>query len=138
MTALCEKRYYLRQMTHNRQITVLYADDDAALRFVFTEMLSALGHSVVAVDDGTPALQAWQDDQTRFDGVVLDVHMPLLAGPTTAERLRTAGCTVPIWLCTGDSVADDQAKRLNADGILHKPFRLATLQKLIDVMVGQG
>ena len=67
----------------------LVADDDEGVRRYVTTVLDRAGHEVVAVEDGTRAVD--QLGRTDFDVAVLDHHMPGVTGLEVARDLGGAG-----------------------------------------------
>ena len=65
------------------------ADDDEGVRRYVTTVLDRAGHEVVAVEDGTRAVD--QLGRTDFDVAVLDHHMPGVTGLEVARDLGGAG-----------------------------------------------
>jgi CheY-like chemotaxis protein len=65
------------------------------------------------------------------DGILLDMHMPIMDGRTMLDELRWAGYQLPVWVMSGGS--DTQALRQflaeGAQGFFIKPFQLQSLQQ---------
>ncbi|MFY7922484.1 MAG: LytR/AlgR family response regulator transcription factor, partial [Gemmatimonas sp.] len=82
-------------------IRVLVAEDNALERSTLVDLLSALGHMVVAeVDSGTEAIEKAQ--QFTPDAVLLDMHMPGATGVQAAEGIASALPGTAVVLITGD------------------------------------
>lgn len=71
---------------HIPDAQVLVADDHPAHRLLLQWRLQILGLRVLAVADGTQALQAWRGG--RFQLLVCDEQMPGLRGSRLAARIR--------------------------------------------------
>jgi two-component system, OmpR family, response regulator MprA len=108
--------------------TVLYAEDDRAIRTAVTTALELDGYDVVACADGLAALQHIQDIGTP-DLLVLDVMMPNLDGLTLCRRLRARGVHTPILMLTARTETSDRVSGLDAgaDAYLPKPFDMDEL-----------
>jgi len=65
--------------------TILIADDDDASRLLLSTLLEHAEHRVIAVADGTSALEALGREEP--DLLVTDLSMPQISG---AELIRTA------------------------------------------------
>lgn len=107
----------------------LVVEDDAANRIVLSRLLARVGYEVVAVADGTAAL-----DQAAASGanvVLLDVGLPGMDGLEVCRRLRADPVTamLPIILLTGRTSIDDVVEGLDAgaDDFLAKPYESAIL-----------
>lgn len=102
--------------------TILYAEDDRAIRISVTTALELEGFTVVAVNDGQAALD-WMEGQ-QADVVVLDVMMPFVDGLTVCRRLRSRQDRTPILMLTARTETSDRVSGLDAgaDAYLPKPF----------------
>jgi DNA-binding NarL/FixJ family response regulator len=119
-----------------RAIRVLLADDDeaylASLRVLIEQqpVLEVIG----AARDGLEAIQL--ADALRPEACVLDLHMPLLDGVTTAARLRRDHPSICLIALTGDDDATLHAavREAGADAVLLKGEMVeALVQRLSDV-----
>jgi len=108
---------------------VLVVDDDPAILSVIGDVLREHGHAVATASDGAEALDLISTD--RPQAVLLDVHMPLLDGPTFTDALRERGIEVPVIIMTAGSNARRWAERVGAAGYLAKPF---SVDELVSVM----
>src|SRR6266481_1895521 len=70
---------------NGNQISVLVADDDAAIRLVLRHRLEAAGHHVEETADSASTLEALKSN--RFDVALVDIMMP---GPGGLEVLSAA------------------------------------------------
>lgn len=103
--------------------TVLYAEDDRAIRASVTTALELEGLDVVAVPDGRAALE-WLEQGNAPDLLLLDVMMPFLDGLTVCRRLRAKGDHTPVLMLTARTETLDRVSGLDAgaDAYLPKPF----------------
>lgn len=110
-----------------RQMLVLVADDDRAVREALERALQLEGFEVDLAPDGDSTLAAVE--KRTPDAVVLDVMMPGLDGLDVTRRLRRAGNRVPILLLTARDAVGDRVEGLDAgaDDYLPKPFALEEL-----------
>lgn len=104
-------------------LSVLVIDDEAAVRETLSEMLEALGHSVVLADGGQEALKrlAAAGD---FDFVFTDLAMPEMDGWETSREIRKRRPDMRIVLVTGygPGTVPPAGEETLVDGILGKPF----------------
>ncbi|HBP86175.1 MAG TPA: hypothetical protein DD706_00595, partial [Nitrospiraceae bacterium] len=65
------------------------------------------------------------------DGILLDLHMPIMDGRTMLDELRWLGHQVPVLMMSGD--ADERVLRQllqeGAQGFFVKPFHLDSLKQ---------
>lgn len=115
---------------------ILVVDDNAVNRKVIGLMLYKLGYEVVFASDGATALV----DQTSFDFdlVLMDMQMPELSGPETAQQWRAneqkiGAKSAVIIALTANASAEDKDICLAAgmDGFLSKPLKIERLAETL-------
>ncbi len=113
-------------------IAILVVDDDAPLRDMLARSFSREGHTVVAVADGTSALD--EAERASFDVILLDVALGQgPAGHEVCRELRARRNVVPVIMLTAlDSEADIVlGLEAGADDYVTKPFGVAELRSRI-------
>ncbi len=111
---------------------VLVAEDDAINQQVIQQQLTALGLSnAVLVSDGAQALEKAQ--QQSFDLVLMDVHMPIMDGLETSQRLLKQYPELPIIALSAANTEQDQqlAKDIGIQHYLAKPVDIKTLYAML-------
>jgi signal transduction histidine kinase/ActR/RegA family two-component response regulator len=108
--------------------TVLFADDEQAVREMTSEMIRELGYSVVTCADGQEALEHYQAHSTEIDLVVLDIIMPRLGGYDCFKAMKAINPKLKALACSGYVINDEVRKMLEqgALGFIQKPFSLKT------------
>lgn len=118
-------------------IRVLVAEDNALERSTLVDLLTALGHMVVAeVGSGAEAITLAQ--QFTPDAVLLDVHMPGASGVQAAEEIAQALPGTAVILITGDlslTLSSADAMRSTAVALLAKPTPPTTLDATLRLAV---
>ena len=118
-------------------IRVLVAEDNELERSTIVELLTALGHMVVAeVGSGEEAIE--RSRQLSPDAVLLDVHMPGANGVEAAEGIANALPGTAVVLVTGDlslTLTMDDAMRSTAVALLAKPTPPTTLDATLRMAV---
>ena len=118
--------------------TVLVVDDEADVREVLSDMLETLGLSVVTASDGAEAVEVFESSPESFRAVILDMAMPRMGGAEALRGLRAIRGDIPVIICTGYG-QDQNFEGTEPSGFLPKPFKLATLvRKLEEVLGGSG
>ena len=117
---------------------VLLVDDHRVNQMVAEGMLKKLGYQVFLASNGREAVVMWQqqDEQSKFDLVMMDCQMPELDGYGATREIRQIESRqgddrhVPIVAMTAHAGEGDQARCLAAgmDDYLVKPIRLGELQ----------
>jgi PAS domain S-box-containing protein len=115
-------------------IHVLLAEDNEVNRRIVLRMLAKSGASIDAVANGREAVEAI--GRTKYDLVLMDVHMPEMDGfAATAEirRRQNGGPHIPIVAMTAKAMAGDREECLAAgmDDYISKPIRLEDLESAL-------
>jgi adenylate cyclase len=117
---------------------ILVADDHASGRQMIMDIIAAMGHEVIAAEDGPSALL--QARRQLPDLVILDVEMPGLSGFEVCQQLRAGEATsrMPIIMLTALHEAEDRVRGLNlgADDYLVKPFAVRELMARVEKRLG--
>jgi signal transduction histidine kinase/ActR/RegA family two-component response regulator len=110
---------------------ILIAEDNHVNRRLAVRQLEKCGHAVMAVSDGSKALEI--SAEHVFDVILMDVHMPEMDGMEATRRIRererTTGMHVPIVALTAGAMTQDRDACLEAgmDAYLSKPINPAEL-----------
>lgn len=122
---------------------VLIMDDELLVRKTLKKMLNKLGCTVEMAKDGQEAISIFQDHENEsspFDVVFLDLIVPEgMGGELTVKLLKEKKPTVKVVVSSGFSQDPILAnyKEYGFDGRLNKPYRIETLQKIIQEMVSK-
>ncbi|MFN7940998.1 MAG: PAS domain S-box protein [Thermoanaerobaculia bacterium] len=107
--------------------TILWVEDDPAVRDLTRRMLSSAGYRVLVAAGPEAALSLPGFDLAAVRLLVSDVRMPGMSGPELARRLRERHPGLPVLFVSGDSgAAALDALALHAE-VLAKPFEIHTL-----------
>ncbi len=106
-----------------RQLRVLIADDDEAMRDLLEALLIARGHEVLAVENGEEALAAYEAEHPEL--VILDWEMPKMDGRDVCRAIRASdnGRAAFVLVFTARDGEDDLVSMLDAgaDDYIAKP-----------------
>jgi CheY-like chemotaxis protein len=118
------------------QANILYAEDDSALRELYSGTLARAGYgSITAVEDGLCAWNALHSKQ--YDLLITDNEMPRLTGLELVTQARLEGIKLPIIIASGsaDFFAGSDYQWLAFAGRLQKPFdKKELLQTVANVL----
>jgi signal transduction histidine kinase/ActR/RegA family two-component response regulator len=118
------------QVSPTEPLRVLVAEDHPVNRKVVGLLLQSMGHQVSFAEDGQQALT--QASQSDFDLVLMDIHMPVMDGLSSARQIRAltgARGQVPIVALTADVMNDaaEQAMAAGMNAFLSKPLQKTQL-----------
>jgi DNA-binding response OmpR family regulator len=117
---------------------LLLCEDERSLSRAVEAILRKNNYSVDAVYDGRDALDYIVNG--NYDGVILDIMMPIMDGIEVLKNIRSRGITTPILLLTAKSEIEDKVNGLDsgADDYLTKPFDTRELLARIRAMTRGG
>ena len=120
---------------NDRQVKVLYVEDDKTLSYITIENLERKGYSISYCEDGEQALTAFRTED--FDICLLDVMIPKNDGFTVAKEIRKINQDIPIIFLTAKSLQEDKIRGLmiGADDYLVKPFSMEELYLKMEVFL---
>jgi two-component system cell cycle sensor histidine kinase/response regulator CckA len=110
-----------------RGVTVLVADDEAALRQAVVQILRTTGYSVLEAQSSTEALEMALQHGGKIDVLLTDIVMPGLRGPDLARRVARAHPEVQVIYMSGYAEGLPEVQLPDNSMFLQKPFRFATL-----------
>ncbi len=104
--------------------TIVYSEDDPAVREAVCLSLEALSCDVIPAEDGQ---EGWEKVESHLpDLVITDIEMPRLDGYGLLKKIRTDLRTafIPVLLLTGKNRCEDRMKGflLGGDDYIEKPF----------------
>jgi PAS domain S-box-containing protein len=114
---------------------LLVAEDNANNQQVALELLSAQGAMVELASDGVEAVAQVASAEPPFDGVLMDIQMPVMDGFEATRQIRALprGVRLPIIAMTAGALPEDEAECLAAgmNGHVGKPFDIRDLVKVL-------
>ncbi|MBK8901504.1 MAG: response regulator [Anaerolineaceae bacterium] len=107
----------------------LIIEDDVDQNLIFTTALEQAGYKTESIQDGLTAQQRLTETVPKV--VVLDLHIPEIAGKTLLRQIRNDQrlTNVRVLLATADAALADSL-RAEADIILLKPISFSQLSVL--------
>jgi two-component system, chemotaxis family, chemotaxis protein CheY len=119
-----------RLMSH-----ILVVDDDTAIRHMVAQLLAGESYSVAEAENGAKALDKVQAE--RPDGIVLDLMMPVMDGPTFLDACRQLpGCgDIPVVVMSATQEILDVARQPHVKACIAKPFDIDALLAVVERFV---
>ncbi len=116
--------------------TILYAEDDDAMRRFFERALEKAGHHVIACSDGERALRALKFADGAFDLLLTDIMMPGVDGIELAKQAEQIAPGIKIMFITGfAAVAMNDPSTSESAPVLSKPVHLRQLVEEVDKLI---
>ena len=115
----------VRDLLKQSNLRVLLVDDHPINRQVASLFLRPFNMRIVEAVNGAEAIAALERE--TFDIVLLDMHMPVMDGPTAIAKIRASGqpwAKTPVIALTADAMSGDRERYLamGMDGYLSKPL----------------
>jgi len=122
----------------NRQATILVIDDEPAVRSVVEAALTALGHTVIAAEDGQQGVELFEQHCDEISLCIVDMAMPRMGGMETLRAMRSLQPNVRVILISGYSEEDlDTATgQQQPNSFIKKPFRIAEFTRIVNEVLG--
>jgi PAS domain S-box-containing protein len=113
--------------------TILVVDDEAAIRASVSAILGYLGYQVIQAADGAAAVEIIERG-VPVTAALVDMTMPVLSGPDTAQALARLAPELAIVMTSGysEEAAALQLGEIRVGGFLQKPFGLDELARALD------
>jgi nitrogen-specific signal transduction histidine kinase/CheY-like chemotaxis protein len=105
---------------------VMFVDDEDAIVFLGTRILTGLGYRVTGHTNPGAALEAFRAAPDSFDVVISDVLMPGMSGVTLLAEIRQIRRDIPVILTSGRIRPEDieVARRYELDDPIPKPHTI--------------
>jgi DNA-binding response OmpR family regulator len=118
------------------KISILYVDDEDALRVLVPNQLNMEGFLVDTADDGDTAVE--MVGKKKYDLILLDIRMPRMNGIEVLRHLREHKTPARVIMLTAvdDLTVAMEAVKNGASDYLTKPYDINTLVACINRVVG--
>ena len=127
-----------------KTLTILYAEDDEAIRKSMEKILRKIFKDVISSVDGKEGLENYhlytEEMDIVFDAVVTDIRMPNIDGLEMAKKIREINPDIPIIMTTAHGESDYmlEAIKIGVSGYILKPINtkelILTIQKHCEVI----
>ena len=116
--------------------TILIVDDEARMRKLVKDFLTAKNCNILEAEDGAKAIEVFEENQDKINLVLLDVMMPKVDGWTVLRTIRTKS-KVPVIMLTARGEEQDElfGFELGVDEYISKPFSPKILVARIEAIL---
>lgn len=114
--------------------TVLIVEDEKTVRDMVVMMLSNLGYTTIAAENGTEALTMMQSTPVAL--IIADLVLPKMGGAELLQKVRESFPEVKSVLMTGYGIVTDGVP--SGVSVLPKPFDLDTLAWSVHKIVSEA
>jgi PAS domain S-box-containing protein len=121
-----------------RTITILYVEDESALRKQETRIYNKIFKEVFEAEDGVEALDVFKNNQDKIDVIITDINMPKMSGLDLAREIQQIS-DVPIIITTAYTNTEYMLESLDL-GIkkfINKPITINRIIQDIEKVVVQ-
>jgi CheY-like chemotaxis protein len=115
-------------------LTILFVEDETAVREVVIRMLVEKGFQVFACADGAAALRILRE--RRVDLLFTDIVLPTINGVELARQARRLRPGIKVLFTTGYAQKAAEAEALRLGKILLKPWRQTDLIAELKSLLG--
>jgi two-component system, cell cycle sensor histidine kinase and response regulator CckA len=112
--------------------TIMFVEDEEALREVCANFLRSKGYEVLAAEDGIEALSICSTLDRPLHLLVADLVMPRMGGAELAKHALALSPGLPtIYMSSHDDQVPQQGSAALGHALLQKPFSMADLAKQV-------
>jgi len=117
---------------------ILLVEDEPNAAHVLAKGLREQAFAVDVASNGEDAI--FQAGTNDYDGLILDVMLPLVDGMTVCRTIRESGCIVPILMLTARDAVESRVEGLDAgaDDYLIKPYDFRELMARLRALIRRG
>jgi PAS domain S-box-containing protein len=122
--------------------TILFAEDDATFRRLFTDVLAEYGYTVVVAEDGDDAIKKFKEHKDRIQICVLDMIMPKKSGRDVYDAVQKVKPGIRVIFLSGYTAETARQRGLPTDSeLIAKPATpqviLSKIRKVLDSEKGK-
>jgi PAS domain S-box-containing protein len=123
----------LGRMAPRGSETILFAEDDTAIRKLVAHSLRSLGYHVLSAPDGVDAIGMAETYKEPIHLLLSDLVMPTVGGRELAATLRRSSPGLKVLFISGYAGNSAALKELDLPGVyfLQKPFSMESLARTV-------
>jgi YesN/AraC family two-component response regulator len=118
---------------YTKELNLLIAEDESAVRFMLETSFGRLFKSVKSACDGAEALEMFNSKESSFDIIITDINMPNMNGMELTRAIREINPVIPIIILSAhyDNGYLMEAINAGASGFLTKPLDYDAANKIL-------
>lgn len=116
-----------------KNITILYAEDEAALREITLNILKGFTKKQFVAANGSEGLELFKENESEIDLIITDVNMPIMNGLEMIREIKKINPNIPIIVATAFSNTEYllEAIDIGVDKYVLKPIDMKKLLQLM-------
>lgn len=116
-----------------KNITILYAEDEAALREITLNILRGFTKKQFVAKNGAEGLELFKENESEIDLIITDVNMPIMNGLEMIREIKRLNPNIPIIVATAFSNTEYllEAIDIGVDKYVLKPIDMKKLLQLM-------
>jgi CheY-like chemotaxis protein len=120
--------------------TILFIDDEEALRRLAQSALERDGWVVLLAENGAEGVRLFEENQDHITAVILDMTMAVMGGEEALDRMKAIRPGVPVIISTGYGELEAARHFAGKDlaGLLEKPYSVSQLMETLAVVLGRS
>lgn len=120
--------------------TILLVDDDAVVRALGEDLLTAYGYMVIEAVDGEQGLELYKQKRDEIDLIILDMIMPGMGGERCLDKLLELNPEVKVIIASGYTHEEipDGIMALENVNFIAKPYDVKQLFDLVSKVLERG
>jgi DNA-binding NtrC family response regulator len=119
--------------------TILFIDDEEALRRLAQAALERDGWRVLLAENGAEGVRLFEENREHITAVILDMTMAVMGGEEALDRMKAIRPAVPVIISTGYGELEAARHFAGKDmaGLLEKPYTVNQLMEAIAAVLGR-
>jgi len=116
-----------------KNITILYAEDEEALREITLNILKGFTKKQLVAKNGAEGLELFKQNESEIDLIITDVNMPIMNGLEMIREIKKINANIPIIVATAFSNTEYllEAIDIGVDKYVLKPIDMKKLLQLM-------
>ncbi|TLP40919.1 EAL domain-containing protein [Arcobacter arenosus] len=116
-----------------KNITILYAEDEVALREITLNILRGFTKKQFVAENGAQGLDLFKQNESEIDLIITDVNMPIMNGLEMIREIKKINPHIPIIVATAFSNTEYllEAIDIGVDKYVLKPIDMKKLLQLM-------